>query len=112
MRTALFFILITGCLRAAYAQPDSSHVDLLASNAVYAELGGPALYYSFNYDRMVIPSVGFRMGFGLVKGSDDHWSVMIPIFINLLPGANSWSSSNFEFGCGVVYHSSGVSIWY
>jgi hypothetical protein len=93
MRTTLFFVLITGCLPAAYAQPDSSNADALASNAVYAELGGAALYYSFNYDRMVIPSVGFRMGFGLVKGSDQHWSVMLPLFINLLPGAHSWSSS-------------------
>src|SRR5579872_5568468 len=112
MRTTLFSVLIMGCLPAAYAQSDSSHVDPLASSAVYAELGGPALYYSFNYDRMVIPSVGFRMGFGLVEGSDKHWSVMLPIFINLLPGANSWSSSNFEFDAGIVYHSSGVSIWY
>jgi hypothetical protein len=61
---------------------------------------------------MVIPTVGFRMGFGLVEGSDQHWSVMLPIFINVLPGANSWSSSNFELDAGVVYHSSGVSIWY
>ena len=112
MRTALFFILFTGLLSSAYAQSDSSHADFPASNAGYAELGGPGLYYSFNYDRMIIPSVGFRMGFSMVKGSDQHWSVLLPIFINVLPEANTWSSSNFELGCGVVYHSSGVSVWY
>jgi hypothetical protein len=112
MRTALFCLLVTACLSEARAQSDSSHANPPASNAVYAELGGSALYYSFNYDRMVIPAVGFRTGFSLVEGEDKHWALLLPVFVNLLPGANSWSSSNLELNAGVVYHSGEVSIWY
>lgn len=84
----------------------------MTSNAIYAELGGPSLYYSFNYDRMVFPTVGCRTGFSLVEGDDRHWSLLLPVFVNLLPGAASLSTSNFELDAGLVYHSSGVSIWY
>jgi hypothetical protein len=113
MRNALFFFLfIGGCVSAARSQPDSLQTYPIASSAVYAEVGGPALYYSFNYDLLVIPSVGFRMGFSFVQGTDQHWSLMLPIFINLLPAANSWTSSNFEIDAGIVYRTSGVNIWY
>ncbi|SRR5579883_1200911 len=113
MRSGLLCLLISVCASTAAAQSDSLHANAMPStNAVYAELGGSALYYSFNYDRMVFTTVGYRVGFSLVEANDQHWAVLLPVFINFLPGIGPQSTSSFELDAGFVYHSSGVSIWY
>jgi hypothetical protein len=114
MRSALLVFLISVCASSADAQSDSSHANeiLTASNSVYAELGGPALYYSANYDRLILTQLGIRVGFGLVEANDRHWALMLPVFLEWLPEARPWTNSNLEFDAGFVYHSDAVSIWY
>jgi hypothetical protein len=114
MRSGLLIFLLVVCSSNASAQSDSSLIDEIrtASNAVYGELGGPALYYSLNYDRMLLPSLGVRAGFGFVEATDGHGAVMLPVFVNWFPDAHVWSDSKLEIDFGLVYHSSGVSTWF
>lgn len=114
MRNGILILLISICASSAAAQSDSTHADTIGvgSYAIYAEWGGPALYYSFNFDQVVFTSMSYRAGFALVEGSDKHWALLLPVFLNWFPVVNSRSTSKLEIDAGLVYHSSGVSIWY
>src|SRR5450830_1779194 len=98
MRATLLCLVIPVCASSAVAQSDSSHADAIitASNAVYVELGGPAIYYSINYDRMVSTFFGFRVGISNIPSSsylEDGVlnTLTFPIFLNWFPGASSQS---------------------
>ena len=54
-------VAIATLARTASADPSNER---LAPNSLYAEGFGPALTYSFNYERLVTDDVGIRVGFG------------------------------------------------
>lgn len=75
-------------------------------NAIYAEVFGPGLLYSINYDYLVAPQISLRAGvsrwsfpaiFFLVNGSIDFTG--FPITLNYLPGGGN---SHPEIGAGLV----------
>src|SRR2546423_1247517 len=109
MRTAFFCILITAYLSTARGQSDSSHADtnIIASNAVYLELGGPAIFYSINYDRMLSTYFGFRVGISNIPSSSyiengELSTLTFPIFLNWFPrDLSQW----LEFDAGLVIQS-------
>jgi hypothetical protein len=109
MRAAFICFLIPFCLSSARAQADSTHTDtaITASNAVYFEFGGPAIFYSINYDRMVSPDFGFRVGISNIPSSSYLETGVLstltfPIFLNWFPRALSqW----LEFDAGLVIQS-------
>ncbi len=109
IRSAFVCILIPVCLSNARAQADSTHADttITASNAVYFEFGGPAIFYSINYDRMVSPDFGFRVGISNIPSSSYLengvlGTLTFPIFLNWFPRALSqW----LEFDAGLVIQS-------
>lgn len=112
MRATLLCLLIPACVSSAVAQSDSSHPDAntTASNAVYLEVGGPAILYSINYDRMVSTFFGFRVGISNIPSSsylEDGVlnTLTFPIFLNWFPGASSQSSYGMEFDAGLVIQS-------
>jgi hypothetical protein len=112
MRSGLFIFLISICASGAIAQTDSSHADAntTASNAVYLEVGGPAILYSINYDRMISTRFGFRVGLSNIPSSsyiEDGVlnTLTFPVFLNWFPGASSHSSYGVEFDAGLVIQS-------
>ncbi len=76
----------------------------LPSNAVYLELGGAGLPYSFNYDfrfdKNRMDSWGMRVGMGgyTVSGGDSFFSV--PVMVNKLYGKGP---HYFELGFGMTF---------
>lgn len=72
-----------------------------ADNAVYVELGGPALIYSVDYERRFLPVLGARVGAGVVPLCMFHGCsalVMVPASaVFLLGGGNH----HVELGAGV-----------
>ena len=109
MRAAFIYILIPACFSNARAQSDSTHTDtvITAPNAVFFEFGGPAIFYSINYDRMVSTDFGFRVGISNIPSSSYLengvlGTLMFPIFLNWYPRALSqW----LEFDAGLVIQS-------
>lgn len=75
-------------------------------NAIYAELLGPGILYSINYDYRITPNFGLRAGFSqwavpailvLVNGSMGFTG--FPVTANYLSGEGS---SHLELGAGIV----------
>jgi hypothetical protein len=71
-------------------------------NSLYLEVGGSAGFYSINYDRLIGPHLGVRIGFS-------YWADLIipgisaqifPMSLNCLIGNGS---SKFELGVGMTY---------
>ena len=85
-----------------------------ASNTVFGEMGGSALLWSFNYDRMVTDKISVRAGFGsFTFGSDISSDMggeveskiaikMFPITVNYLLGKNN---HKIEVGAGMTLFS-------
>jgi hypothetical protein len=48
--------------KATSAAPSAKHEGREAKNAIYADLLGPGLLYSLNYDREIIPDLSARIG--------------------------------------------------
>lgn len=87
----LVFILVTAY--TGYAQ---------SNQAVYAELLGNGLIFSFNYDTRFNArpdGLGGRIGLGFV-GKGDDGAVLIPFQLNWLLGKNG---RYFEMGLGATY---------
>ena len=75
-------------------------------NAIYAEVFGPGLLYSINYDYLITPHMSLRAGvsrwsfpaiFFLINGSIDFTG--FPVTLNYLAGEGN---SHLELGAGVV----------
>lgn len=69
--------------------------------AVFAELGGNGLVFSFNYDTRfnnTPDGLGARLGLGFI-GSGDAGAVLIPAQVNWLLGKNG---RYFELGAGLT----------
>lgn len=79
-------------------------------NSVYVELGGNAVFYSFNYDRIIqlseklkiAPRVGFMyLPLSDIKSNKTFGDFNIPLELNLLFAKNSESKNFGEFGVGL-----------
>jgi hypothetical protein len=79
-----------------------------ASNAVYLELGGNALLYSLNYERLLPSDVALRAGFGYMSisaagggASANVTSVGIPLTFSYL--GLGGGAAKFELGAGALF---------
>ncbi|WP_194774332.1 hypothetical protein [Pararhodonellum marinum] len=99
MKSSLLFTCLFVLTLQLFAQEGK-----LPTNAVYVELGGPGLPYSFNYDfrfdKTKIDSWGMRIGAGgyAVSGGDSFFS--LPVQINKLMGNGP---HYFEIGGGATF---------
>lgn len=75
----------------------------LPKNSLYLELGGNALAYSINYDRIVADAVSVRAGIGFFSTDLDEGGSSsiagIPIMANYLLGKGN---SRLELGAGIL----------
>ena len=74
-----------------------------ADNALFVEVGGPALLYSLNYDRRIGDYFSFRVGgsyLGIGIAGVRAEAVIFPLSLNLLIGGRSWS--HLELGGGAA----------
>ena len=66
--------------------------------SLFIELGGNALFYSLNYDRMIEERLAARIGVGALS-VDDNWVVSIPLTLGYILGQGN---SRMEVGGGVT----------
>jgi hypothetical protein len=97
----LFLLAIMA--RPSFAQESE---DALSKNSLYLELGGNALVYSINYDRILSNAFSVRGGIGYysleddLEGGDNSVSLAaFPLTLNYLLGSGS---SRLELGAGLV----------
>lgn len=109
MKITIFLCLLTigaGYLARAQ-QPAESVISKKASNAIYIEIGGPAVIYSLNYDRIIHEcsawSVGSRVGIGLVSSSFDNTRLVAEVYG--LKKSNNHANRFLELGLGFMYRS-------
>lgn len=83
-----------------------------APNAFYVEAGGNGLLYSVNYDRLVLPNAGFRVGIGVLPFfpamgfTDDNVTLTaVPVLANVLFGKGA---GRLEVGAGATFTSASV----
>lgn len=83
-----------------------------AKNSVFGELLGPGLWYSVNYERMVIDDLGVRVGFMFISLSASAGStsssakfVTLPMTVNYI-GVSSGTHSLEVGGGGTLAHAS------
>lgn len=69
-----------------------------APNSVYFELGGNAVVYSMNYDRLLSESFSARIGFMYFPQQTNSSVTVIPIMANYLIGTGN---SKIEVGAGL-----------
>lgn len=102
--TISFVIILTVSLfsQNAFTQPSSS-----ARNTIYAELLGPGLLYSLNYDRMMTENLSGRIGFSMLNldagkpGEPSKVNVTtIPVTLNYLYGKRN---HKLELSGGLVF---------
>lgn len=91
-------------------------------NVFYAELGGPGILFSANYDRRFTNShlgVGGRIGLGFVSGyilpdSNGFWDpssvVTVPVQLNYIFGKPN-SPHTFEVGAGVTFAGKKIEVF-
>jgi len=111
-----FFVSTT---RAQQTEPTSSRDKSFAQSAIFLELGGNALVYSVNIDRMIDDNKGFRIGIGYMglsagtvnsdgTAEDDVSASMllVPAMFNFFVGSqdkyNHLGSSKLELGIGAI----------
>lgn len=94
---------------ACFVIPSTAHaVERTALNSVNAELAGPGLLYSVNYERIVVEDLGIRAGLSYwsisvdasSSGSKQSW-LLIPVTASYLGIAGRKSA--LEIGGGFVF---------
>lgn len=98
----LFLILLAFHCHELYAQDQMMRPS--KKNQFYLELGGNAIIYSFNYERMITDNFSLRGGIGIspTLGLVEGTFIFIPITGSFLLGSNT---SKLEIGLGVTYFS-------
>jgi hypothetical protein len=118
--TILIACVITGF--AGFAQDDESHT--VTNKSFYAELGGPGILFSANYDsRFNKTPFGFggRVGLGFVSADHDDYingtytferttALTVPVQLNYIFGKTN-SVHAFEVGAGFTYVSKQLDIF-
>lgn len=90
---------------ALAAPPDEPPVPApVARNAVYAELGGPGLLYTVNYERFLLPRLSVRAGCSLFgfreSGTGDTLGIFtLPLTTQVLLGGGA---HHLELGLGLL----------
>lgn len=116
----LIVCVITGF--AGFAQDDESHT--VTNKSFYAELGGPGILFSANYDsRFNKTPFGFggRIGLGFVSADETDYSngnynyrrttaLTLPVQLNYIFGKTN-SVNAFEVGAGFTYVSKQLDIF-
>jgi hypothetical protein len=76
-----------------------------AKTSLFLELGGPAIFYSLNYERFFGDDVSLRLGVGFVSGSsldewdpNSAWAVSVPFVASIFPVGSD--SHKFQMGLG------------
>lgn len=96
---------LLGPASALAAPPDDPPAPApFARNAVYAELGGPGLLYTINYERFFLPRLSVRAGFSLFgfreSGTGDTLGIFtLPLTAQYLVGSGS---HHLELGLGLI----------
>ena len=122
MRTVLCVLALISCALPSFAQRSSSRKSVEGQSSFYAELGGPGILFSANYDRRFKPSNlgwGIRAGLGFVT-SDDYQGpyigykqrsvLTVPIQINHVFG-KAHSPHTFEAGAGFTVLSKKIDVF-
>ena len=104
----LYYLILLSCSHLSIAQrADSSTTHFAARNAVYLEVGGTAVVYSLNYDRLFSDrkkwKKGARLGIGFLNASL-HDSRLVGELYALKPLKNH-QDRYFELGIGALYRS-------
>ena len=102
---ALFVLLLLAVAGAARAQGAPAPT---ARNAYYLEVGGNALVYSINYDRVFTDRMSGRVGVMFFGAADEEGSAGVlaaPVMANYLFGEGS---GRFEAGAGILLVSGGI----
>ena len=94
MKRLILGLLLLISIQFVHAQEADSK---LATQAIYMELGGPGLPYSFNKTRM--DSWGMRVGFGGYAVDGDSF-FSLPVMVNKLYGKGNHF---FEMGLGATF---------
>lgn len=73
----------------------------LARNTVFAELGGNGVVLSLNYERLIFPRMGIRLGAGIssIESNSSTIGQSFPLMVNYYLG----SKYKLELGAGVVF---------
>lgn len=86
----------------------SSRANEAAKNNFYFELGGNGIFYSINYDRLLLNSFSSRIGFMHIEfefgpnfGNRRDQVTAIPIILNYLYGSGK---NKIEIGTGIVIY--------
>ncbi|WP_339865575.1 hypothetical protein [uncultured Algoriphagus sp.] len=100
MKRLILGLLLVITTQFVHAQESDTK---LATRSIYAELGGPGLPYSFNYDfrfnKERMDSWGMRVGFGGYALEGDSF-FSLPVMVNKLYGKGNHF---FEMGFGVTF---------
>lgn len=101
IKTFFFIFTFFGVMSFSFAQTRSA-------GSIYLEIGGNALIYSINYDRLLSNNFGLRAGamaFALSDGSGSAAAVATPVLANYFIGDGN---GRFELGAGIVFASGGI----
>ena len=116
MQKTLFLFTCMFCSMILFAQTESTVSKIPGRTSFYAEVGGPGILFSTNFDsRFAKSSLGWggRIGLGFVTADEEtevngNYSydlvsvVTIPVQVNYIFGKTE-SPHTFEVGAGVTY---------
>ena len=126
-KSFLFFVAIVG-LSLTFNQSLSAQEETVAGKLFYAELGGPGVIMSANFDARFNPNArlgfGYRLGVGFGVGEFqegiNQWGYTdyvtrtyysIPLGLNYVLGKPN-SPHTFEVGAGVTFLTRKVALYY
>lgn len=100
--TILFALKVNSLVAQSYSEP-------IKRNTLFIEVGGNSPLYSFNYDRILIKRITWKLAGrigvmyfndnrGLIENSENHIS-SIPLELSFLQGK---SNHNLEIGVGIT----------
>ena len=99
---AVSFLALVSAAPAAAQEP-------MAKNALYLELGGNAIAYSFNYERRLSDGFAARVGFMYlgVSGEDSDTGEQVDVDIAIIPVMANWllgdGAGRLELGVGPLF---------
>lgn len=103
MKTILILIFSLITLTTSFSQERNS-------SSLYLELGGNALLYSINYDKLISDDFGLRAGFmafAAVGSSSAVVAVGVPVLANYFVGEGN---HRLELGLGFTYMAGSVGV--
>lgn len=115
MKKIAITLLIIVCVTSGAAAQETEPSKATGQNSFFAELGGPGILFSANFDRRFTASnlgIGGRVGIGFVSGYFDDFNsnysglprsiITVPMQVNYLFGKSN-TPHTFEIGLGATY---------